>query len=130
MPQKRLARIQATEASSSREDPRRLQVGGVKALGEPTYTQSAEAALQLTGVNRESGLAADCNLARDRSLMDKAGLTIVVQRSWVDWNDRCTRHHVLDLQGRQLRVQLPENGEVVKHCLDHCIDQLIGLITR
>ena len=66
-----------------KEDPRRLQVGGVEALGEPPYTQSAQAALQLMGVNRENGLAADCNLARpgDRSLMEEAGLTIVVQRA-------------------------------------------------
>ena len=51
-------------------------------LSQP-YTQSAEAALQLMGVNRERGLAADCSLARpgDRSLMEKAGPTIVVQRS-------------------------------------------------
>jgi hypothetical protein len=35
------------------------------------------------GMNRESGLAADYNLPRpaDRSLMDKAGMTIVVQCS-------------------------------------------------
>ena len=68
--------------------------------------------------------------AGDLLLMDEADLMIIVQRSLMDRNDRCAVHHLLDIQGRQRRVQLPENGEVVEHRLDHGVDQLSWLITR
>src|SRR6266446_4757922 len=51
-------------------------------------------------------------------LMENAGLPIIVQRSWMDRYDRCAGYHVLDLQGRQRGVQLPEGREVVEHRLD------------
>src|SRR5262249_73352 len=63
-------------------------------------------------------------------LLDKADLTIIVQRSLMDRNDRCAGDHLPDVQGRQRRVQLPEHGKVVEHRLDHGIDQLSWLITR
>ena len=66
----------------------------------------------------------------DQLLMNKTDLTIIVERSWMDRYDRRAGNQLPNLQGRQRRVQLPENSEVVEHRLDHGIYQLIGLITR
>jgi len=63
-------------------------------------------------------------------LMDKADFTIIVQRSLMDRYGQSAGHHLLEIQGRQRRVQLTENGKVVEHRLDHSIDQLVWLITR
>ena len=41
-----------------------------------------------------------------RLLMDKAGIAIKFQRSWMDRNDRCAGHHILDLQGQQRTVRV------------------------
>ena len=89
----------------------------------------AVAARERMSAMRSSGLL---RLGRtvDLLLMDKADLTIIVQRSLMDRNDRCAGHHLLDVQGRQRGVQLPEHGEVVEHPLNHGIDQLSWLITR
>jgi len=46
------------------------------------------------------------------TLMDEAGLTIIVQRPWMDNHDSLARHHVLDLQGRKRGVQALEIGEI------------------
>jgi hypothetical protein len=61
------------------------------------------------GTNRKTDLA-DCLECRAAGnlLLDKADLTIIVQRSWVDRNDRCAGHHLPDVQGRQRRVQHAE----------------------
>ena len=62
--------------------------------------------------------------------MDKARLTIIVQRTGMDWYDRTAGHHVLNLQGRERGVQASEIGEVRDHRLNHGITQLIWLIAR
>jgi hypothetical protein len=62
--------------------------------------------------------------------MDKARLTIIVQRTGMDWYDRSAGHHVLNVQGRERGVQASEIGEVLDHRLNHGITQLIWLIDR
>ena len=62
--------------------------------------------------------------------MDQASLIIIIQRPWMDRDDRAARHHLPHFQARERRVQLPENTEIVEHRLDHGINQLIRLITR
>jgi hypothetical protein len=119
-----------------------LQVGDVGLVtGDHCQTRSVRRAASPRGrrgccgywcEQKERTWQADCNVARPGALllMDKADLTIIVQRSLMDRYGQSARHHLPDLQGRQRRVQLPENRKVVEHRLDHGIDQLIRLITR
>jgi hypothetical protein len=66
-----------------REDSCRLQVGGVKALREPTLHASCRGGAEPDTRKQRKRLGAYCNRERpaNRSLMNEAGLTIVVQRS-------------------------------------------------
>ena len=83
------------------------------------------------GANRNTNWGADWNIVQPADLLlNQADLTIIVQRSLMNRNDRCAGHHLLDVQGRQRGVQLPEHGKVVEHPLNHGIDQLSWLITR
>ena len=60
--------------------------------------------------------------AGGRLRMDQACLTIIIQRSWMDREDRGAGHHLPHLYGRERRVQLPQNGDIVEYRLDHGID--------
>src|SRR5262249_43236215 len=51
--------------------------------------------------NRKADSPAKGRAARRLLLMDKARLTIIVQRSWMDRYGEVDRHHVPHLQGRQ-----------------------------
>ena len=62
--------------------------------------------------------------------MDQTSLMIIIQRSWMDRDDRGAGYHLPHLQGRERRVQLPENDEIVEYRLDHGVDQVVRLITR
>src|SRR6516164_1733351 len=112
-------------------DPRRASTLALRDESIANLTSSIMVgadALNVAGT--EGSNRSPCNAARTagRLLMEKAGLTIIFQRSWMDRHDCLAWHHVLDLQGRQRGVQPPENGEVLEHRLDHGIDQLIRLI--
>ena len=114
-------------------DPRRASTLALRDESIANLTSSIMVgadALNVAGT--EGSNRSPCNAARTagRLLMEKAGLTIIFQRSWMDRHDCLAWHHVLDLQGRQRGVQPPENGEVLEHRLDHGIGQLIRLITR
>jgi hypothetical protein len=58
-------------------------------------------------MRRRSVLAAEAlRLQQAREGVDKAGITIIFQRSWMNRNDRCAGHHLFDLQGQQRRVRV------------------------
>jgi hypothetical protein len=61
------------------------------------FAQAGQRAVLMRSSSARLGMIQHWRLLRDVSLMDEAGLTIIVQRTRMDRYDRPAGHHVLDL---------------------------------